>query len=113
MSTSKTNNKKPAGWIIALVGYLFLVGCLIGMSMNSDAKTSFGRFHLRQAFAFHILFHSVGAFLYLTKYQGDRTLLWIIYFGLLLFGLLSVFRQKKTTLPFLKEHPQNWFTFIP
>ena len=113
MSVTQDKNEKPAGWTIAFVGYLFLVGCLIGMSMNGDAKTSFGRFHLRQAFAFHILFHSVGAFLYLTNYQGDRSLLWIIYAGLLFFGLVSVFRQKKTTLPLLKEYPQNWFTFIP
>ena len=113
MNGSQENAKRPAGWGIAITGYIFLIGCLIGMSMNGDAKTSFGRFHLRQAFAFHILFHGIGAFLYLTNFQGDRILLWLAYFGLLFFGVLAVIRNKKTTLPLLGKHPQNWFTFIP
>jgi uncharacterized membrane protein len=118
-NSSATNPPKPAGWGIALTAYIFMVGCLIGMSMNSDARTSFGRFHLRQAFLFHLIFHGMLIFLYFLekKYLFDlslqRLILILVYLGLLFFGLIAVANKKRSSLPWIGERPQKWFTFIP
>lgn len=119
MSTEHKEQKRPPGWSIALTAYLFPVGCLIAMSMNADAKSAYGRFHLRQAFFFHLLLLGTGTFLYFIENNYDldvssaRSILWLVYFGFLLFGLQDVFRNKRTILPLLGERPQSWFTFIP
>ena len=118
-STQNADQPKPEGWGIAITAYIFMVGCLIGMSMNSDARTEFGRFHLRQAFLFHLFFHAMLIFFYFLekKYLFDlslpRLMLILVYLALLFFGFISVANKKKSSLPGIGDRPQKWFTFIP
>lgn len=116
---NKVKQAKPPGWGIAITAYIFMVGCLIGMSMNSDARTEFGRFHLRQAFLYHLYFHAMLIFLYFLekKYLFDlsmhRLVLILVYLALLFYGFISVANKKKSSLPGIGDRPQKWFTFIP
>lgn len=87
--------------------------------MNSDARTSFGRFHLRQAFLFHLCFHGMLIFLYFLekRYLFDlsyyRLLLILIYLSSLFFGFIAVANKKQSSVPGIGDRPQKWFTFIP
>lgn len=45
---------------IALTSYILIVGVVIAMSMNGDAKNQFAAFHIRQSAGLSILFISLG-----------------------------------------------------
>lgn len=48
------------GKTAALAAYFTIVGSLIAISMNSDPKNAYARFHTRQAFGLHLLFIAFG-----------------------------------------------------
>ncbi len=46
----------------AIAAYITIVGALIAMSMNSEPKNAYARFHTRQAFGLHLVFLGLCAF---------------------------------------------------
>ncbi len=75
---SETNPGKTT----AIVAYITIVGCLIAITMNMEPKNAFARFHTRQAFGIHILFHALAI---LLTYSGIVYLalpIYIFYFVL-------------------------------
>ena len=106
---SETNPGKTT----AIVAYITIVGCLIAITMNMEPKNAFARFHTRQAFGIHILFHALAI---LLTYSGIVYLalpIYIFYFVLWVFGCMQLVNDKMRTLPVLGEYFQKWFTFIP
>lgn len=106
---SETNPGKTT----AIVAYITIVGCLIAITMNMEPKNAFARFHTRQAFGIHVLFHALAI---LLTYSGIVYLalpIYIFYFVLWIFGFLQVLNDKMKPLPVLGEYFQKWFTFIP
>jgi Predicted membrane protein len=106
---SETNPGKTT----AIVAYITIVGCLIAITMNMEPKNAFARFHTRQAFGIHVLFHALAI---LLTYSGIVYLalpVYIFYFVLWIFGFLQVLNDKMKPLPVLGEYFQKWFTFIP
>ena len=59
------SNSTP-GKTTAIVAYITIVGCLIAITMNIEPKNAFARFHIRQAFGIHILFHALAILLTYT-----------------------------------------------
>ncbi|RUA12937.1 MAG: hypothetical protein DSY83_13080 [Flavobacteriia bacterium] len=101
------------GKTTAIVAYITIVGCLIAITMNMEPKNAFARFHTRQAFGIHILFHALAI---LLTYSGIVYLalpIYIFYFVLWIFGFMQVLNDKMRPLPVLGEYFQKWFTFIP
>ncbi|NDV42800.1 hypothetical protein [Flagellimonas sediminis] len=106
---SKTNPGKTT----SIVAYITIVGCLIAITMNMEPKNAFARFHTRQAFGIHVLFHALAI---LLTYSGMVYLaipIYIFYFVLWIFGFLQVLNDQMKPLPVLGEYFQKWFTFIP
>ncbi|RIV45904.1 hypothetical protein [Flagellimonas pelagia] len=106
---SETNPGKTT----AIVAYITIVGCLIAITMNMEPKNAFARFHTRQAFGIHVLFHALAI---LLTYSGIVYLalpIYIFYFVLWIFGFLQVLNDQMKPLPVLGEYFQKWFTFIP
>lgn len=60
------SNSTP-GKTTAVVAYITIVGCLIAITMNIEPKNTFARFHIRQAFGIHILFHVLAILLTYTE----------------------------------------------
>lgn len=105
-------NEITKGKITAIVAHLTLVGCLIAITMNFEPKNAFARFYIRQTFGLHITFHALVIFLNYTAIFFAWEVLFLLYFGLWLFSLVGVLKNKKKQIPLVGFHYQKWFTFI-
>ncbi|WP_313788458.1 hypothetical protein [Flagellimonas pacifica] len=81
--------------------------------MNIEPKNAFARFHIRQAFGIHLLYHSFAFFLNYSGVNSGWIVLYAVYFLCWVYGLLGAIGQKKQLLPVLGPYFQKWFTFIP
>lgn len=100
------------GKTTAVVAYITIVGCLIALTMNLEPKNPFARFHIRQAFGIHILFHALAIILTYTGIIYLAFPIYILYFALWIFGFLQALNGKTKPLPVLGTYFQKWFTFI-
>lgn len=100
------------GKTTAIVAYITIVGCLIALTMNLEPKNAFARFHIRQAFGIHILFHALAIILTYTGIVYLAFPIYILYFVLWIFGFLQALNGKTKPLPVLGAYFQKWFTFI-
>ncbi len=106
------DSKKVEGKTTAIVAYLTIVGALIALSMNSEPKYDFARFHTRQAFGLHLLFIAFGI---LSNNWGNLYSffgLFLCYSILWVYGFSGVLSNKKLEVPVLGPYFQKWFTFI-
>ena len=102
-----------AGKTTAIVAYITVVGCLIAITMNMEPKNAFARFHVRQAFGIHLLFHAFALFSSVWYNPYALYGLYLCYFILWLYGFLSVLNETRQTIPVLGPYFQKWFSFIP
>ncbi|NDV15042.1 hypothetical protein GO009_03310 [Muricauda sp. TY007] len=105
------SNSTP-GKTTAIVSYITIVGCVIAITMNIEPKNAFARFHIRQAFGIHVLFHALAILLTYTGLVYLSFLIYIFYLIIWVFGFLQVLNETTKPLPFLGKHFQKWFTFI-
>ncbi|MDC6363466.1 MULTISPECIES: hypothetical protein [Flavobacteriaceae] len=105
-------NEAKSGKTTAIVAYITLVGCLIAMSMNMEPRNAYARFHIRQAFGIHLLFHAMAIVLSFSQIVSLTLPLYGLYLVLLVYGLAQASSGKKSPLPIIGEHFQKWFTFI-
>ncbi len=105
-------NTEKEGKTTAIVAYLTMVGALIAMSMNSDPKHDFARFHTRQAFGLHLFF--LGFALFLSQWFNAYAWygLYICYIVLWGYGFIGALTDKTNPVPVLGPYFQKWFTFI-
>lgn len=100
------------GKTTAIVAYITIVGCLIAITMNLEPKNAFARFHIRQAFGIHLLFHALALFFAYSGVIYLTFLAYLLYLVLWVYGFLQVLNGKKRPLPVLGNYFQKWFTFI-
>ena len=106
------DNVIKEGKTTAIVAYLTMVGALIAISMNSDPKNEFARFHTRQAFGLHLIF--LGFAIFLSNWYSEYAWygLYVFYVVLWFYGFLGALNNKKQEVPILGAYFQKWFTFI-
>ena len=100
------------GKTTAIVWYLTIIGALIALSMNSEPKNEFARFHTRQAFGLHLMFIAFGI---LSNNWGNLYSffgLFLCYSILWIYGFLGALTEKRQSVPILGPYFQKWFTFI-
>lgn len=101
------------GKTTAIVSYFTIIGALIALSMNSEPKNEFARFHTRQAFGLHLMFIAFGI---LSNNWGNLYSffgLFLCYIILWIYGFLGALTEKRQSVPVLGPYFQKWFTFIP
>ncbi|SIQ74480.1 hypothetical protein [Maribacter ulvicola] len=100
------------GKTTAIVAYLTIVGALIAISMNSEPKDKFARFHIRQAFGLHITF--IGFAIFNAQWGNAYGFygLYIFYIVLWFYAFLGLLAYKEQAVPVLGPYFQKWFTFI-
>ena len=101
------------GKTTAIVSYFTIIGALIALSMNSEPKNEFARFHTRQAFGLHLMFIAFGI---LSNNWGNLYSffgLFLCYSILWIYGFLGALTEKRQSVPILGPYFQKWFTFIP
>ncbi|WP_276392486.1 hypothetical protein [Eudoraea chungangensis] len=102
----------PEGKTTAIIAYFTLIGAIIAISMNSEPKHAFARFHARQAFGLHIVFLGFALFLSQWFHFYVWIGLYIFYFILWLYGFVGALGNQKNKVPILGDYFQTWFTFI-
>ncbi|KPM33273.1 Hypothetical protein I595_176 [Croceitalea dokdonensis DOKDO 023] len=101
-----------AGKNTALIGYFTIVGSLIALTMNNEPKNAFARFHIRQAFGIHLLYHALAIGMSYANISIVSLLLFIGYLMLWGFGFWQAIKGKTDPLPFVGRYFQKWFTFV-
>jgi len=104
--------KTPEGKTTAVVAYITIVGAIIAIFMNSEPKHEFARFHIRQAFGIHLLFHGLAIFFSTTGLDYAWAVLYLVFFGIWLYTMIGAIQNQKKELPVLGGYFQKWFTFI-
>jgi uncharacterized membrane protein len=75
-------------------------------------KHSFARFHTRQAFGLHLMFH--GFALFSSVWFNEYALygLYLCYIVLWVYGFVGALSNKEQSVPVVGPYFQKWFTFI-
>ncbi|AWX45976.1 hypothetical protein HME9304_03008 [Flagellimonas maritima] len=105
--------EEKKGRTTAIISYITIVGCLIALTMNMEPKNSFARFHIRQAFGVHVMYHALAIVLTFTNIAQAALGLYFLYLVLALYGFFGAINSKKQLLPLIGAYFQKWFTFIP
>ncbi|MBW8198451.1 hypothetical protein [Flagellimonas abyssi] len=100
------------GKTAAVVAYITIVGCLIAITMNIEEKNEYARFHIRQAFGIHVLFHALAILMTYAGYAYLAIPVYLFYFAIWIFGFLQALNDKLKPLPIVGKYFQKWFTFI-
>lgn len=100
------------GKTTAIISYLTILGALIAITMNLEPKHPFARFHTRQAFGLHLLFLGFSLFLSVWFNFYVWIGLYIFYFVLWIYGLITAINSKMSPIPWMGAYFQRWFTFI-
>ena len=88
------------------------MGSLIAITMNMEPKNSFARFHIRQAFGLHLLYHGLAIVLTFSGIVQASFWLFVLYGVIVVYGLISAINLKQQTIPGVGPFFQKWFTFI-
>ena len=102
----------PAGKSTAIISYITLIGALIAITMNLEPKHAYARFHIRQAFGLHLVFLGFSLFLSVWFNFYVWVGLYIFYFVLWIYGLITAINNQTTAIPLIGAYFQRWFTFI-
>jgi len=100
------------GKTTAIIAYLTLIGALIAITMNMEPKNAFARFHARQAFGLHLMFHAFALFSSVWFNEYALYGLYLCYLVLWVYGFLGAISGKKQMVPMIGPYFQKWFTFI-
>lgn len=100
------------GKTVAIIAYFTIIGCLIAITMNMEPKNTFARFHIRQAFGIHLLYHGLAIALSMLGFIWVSLALFFFYLLIWGFGFINALNEKSKPLPVLGDYFQKWFTFI-
>ncbi len=97
------------GKTAAITSYILIVGVLIAMSMNSDIKSRFAAFHIRQSLGLSITFVSLGLIISNFDSLAISLSMWIFISVLWMFGLFGAIKGEMQPIPLLGTWFQKWF----
>lgn len=93
----------------AIVAYLTIIGSVIAIFMNSENKSSFASFHIRQALGIFLTFFALG---YPIGYFDSWMIsfaFYIFFFILWIFGFMGALNNEEKKVPLLGDFYQNLF----
>jgi len=87
------------GKTAAITSYILIVGFLIALSMNSETKNPYAKFHIRQGMGLTITFISLG--LIISNFESIMIAapMWIFITILMFFGIFSAAKGSTKPLP--------------
>ncbi len=106
------NKDIEVGKTAAITSYILGIGVLIAMSMNSEKKSKYASFHIRQGLGITLTFISLG----LIVSHFDSVLIsismWVFISALWSFGIFSAVNGSLKPMPLLGSFFQNFFSGI-
>ncbi|MEM0542638.1 hypothetical protein WFZ85_08405 [Flavobacterium sp. j3] len=97
------------GRSIAITSYILIIGVLIALSMNSDAKNKFASFHIRQGLGLTVTFIILGVSISFFENIYIAASMWIFISVLSMYGIFCAALGKVTKIPLLGSFYQNVF----
>ncbi|HZW77059.1 MAG TPA: hypothetical protein VFF21_02005 [Flavobacteriaceae bacterium] len=96
---------------IAMLAYLPFVGFLIAFSINTEMKSPFATWHIKNMFGLFIMFFvALVVQSQIDPLAGD--ILWFITLILWIFSFVRAAQRKETAIPWLSSKFQTWFSFL-
>ena len=100
------------GKTAAIISYGLIVGPLISLSMNSENKTPFASFHIRQGLGLTLTFIILGVSISHFENIMIAAPMWIFISVLTIYGIFSAAKGETTPLPLLGKLFQKWLHFL-
>lgn len=105
----ENNNAQQNSKNIALITYFTIIGTVIAMVMNSDNKSDFASFHIRQTLGLFLSFFALGYFVSYANSWTATAAFYLFYFILWVFGFTGALQNQKREIPVLGAFFQNIF----
>lgn len=93
----------------AIVAYLTIIGSVIAIFMNSENKSSFASFHIRQALGIFLTFFALGYPIGYFDSWMISSAFYIFFFILWIFGFMGALNNEEKKVPLLGNFYQNIF----
>jgi len=96
----------------AIVAYLTIIGAIIAIFMNSENKSSFASFHIRQALGIFLTFFALG---YPIGYFDNwmiSSAFYVFFFILWIYGFMGALNGEEKKVPLVGDFYQNVFKSI-
>ena len=106
MSDSNTQSTEKS---TAIVAYLTLIGTVIAIFMNSENKSAFASFHIRQALGIFLTFFALGYPIGYFDSWMVSSAFYIFFFILWIYGFLSALNGDQKVVPLVGGLYQSLF----
>ncbi|GGD27511.1 hypothetical protein [Flavobacterium orientale] len=93
----------------AIVAYLTLIGTVIAIFMNSENKSHFASFHIRQALGIFLTFFALGYPIGYFDSWMVSSAFYIFFFILWIYGFLSALNGDQKVVPLVGGLYQSLF----
>lgn len=103
MNSLDSEEDRDYGRNIAVISYLWILGWIIALIMNSRKRTHLGSYHIRQALGLILLT------LILFWVIKPRIFITLIYVAGALLGILNALKYQQKPLPGIGGLFQDWF----
>lgn len=97
------------GKTAAVVSYITFVGLIIAFFMNSDLKNRYASFHIKQSLGLTLSYFLIMVPLSYLGNPYASTGFFVLFFVLWLYGIISAFQGKTTTVPLVGTFYQKTF----
>ena len=106
------NNTIETGKTAAITSYILGIGVFIAMSMNSEDKSAFASFHIRQGLGITLTFISLGLIISHFDSLMISAPMWIFVLVLWSYGITSAIKGETRPVPLLGTFFQKWLSSI-
>lgn len=93
----------------AIVAYLTIIGAVIAIFMNSENKSTFASFHIRQAMGIFLTFFALGYPIGYFDSWMISSAFYIFFFILWIYGFMGALNGEEKKVPLVGDFYQNLF----
>jgi uncharacterized membrane protein len=87
--------------LVGVLSYITLIGWIVAMVMNSNNRSEFGAFHLRQSLGLFITGLTIGWIPFIGW------IIWMIVLAFLIVGLIYAIQEQMKAVPIVGDFYQN------
>ena len=102
---NSADNEKTLG----IVSYLTLIGTIIAMVQNSEKRSAYVSFHIRQALGTMLLFFALGYPIGYFDSWMVSSAFYLFFFILWIYGFMGAVQRQMNLIPVLGPFFQNFF----
>jgi len=97
------------GKIPAIIGYLTIIGFIVGYFMNNDKKNEFANSHLRQSIGLWLTFFAVGIVVSTLDFSLVRLSFYVFFGVLFIYSFMTAVSGKSDPAPLVGNFYQKIF----